>query len=142
MITAPLLALGFFTRPQRPHTLAERCAALGTDAGPIVGDVCHILWDDAQPHMHPTQPGIGYAWAMRKLHKDMDAHKSLEDSQAAAQETMDEKGIPTVKYGSDYYFIDGHHTQSALDALHGVHPGIKVYVDITIILRPLRPRRG
>ena len=81
MITAPLLALSFFTRPR---THAERCAALGSANpadGPILGDVCRFLWDDAQPYMRPTQPGIGWSYAMRKLKKDMDADLSLADSQ-------------------------------------------------------------
>ena len=56
---------------------------------------------------------------MRKLIKDMDAYKPTDEAQATAQETMDGKGIPVVKYGAVYYFTDGHHTMSALDALYG-----------------------
>ena len=130
MFVALQLAVAFFSRPP---SLEERCAALGTFDGPVEGDVCRLSWHDAQPHMRPTQPGIGYNYAMIKLIKDMDAYKPTAEAQASAQETMDEKGIPAVKYGAKYYFTDGHHTQSALDALHGIHPGIEVHITVTII---------
>jgi len=70
---------------------------------------CKVAWETYRMIIRPTQPQIGFAAALHKHWDDMDGCD-------AAQEKMDTKFIPLVKYGARLYATDAHHTQSALDS--------------------------
>ena len=101
--------LGFASEPTCLVTLAE-------------GTVCAQPWSEIRTVLHPTQPAIGYAWSLRKRAKNM-------KTAADAQLEIGDKAIPVVKWGSELFLTDGHHTLSALDA--SGHWGVIVKITIS-----------
>ena len=50
-------------------------------------DTCTASWRDLQPHLHPTQNAVGFAWVHRKIEHDF-------SSASDAQDTMDSEPLP------------------------------------------------
>jgi len=75
----------------------------------VAGMHCRLPWATLRTQLHPTQPGIGYTWALHKYEDDM-------SSEQHAQKELDAKPVPVVKWNDALYFTDGHHTLAGLDA--------------------------
>jgi hypothetical protein len=73
------------------------------------GDSCHQHWGEAKYRVHPTQPTLGYAWAMSKFNDNF-------RDKTSAQKTLNKKPIPVcLGPGNGAWMVDHHHTLAALD---------------------------
>lgn len=92
------------------------------------GDTCHQHWGELKSRLHPTQIGIGKAWALNKYQKYM----SNKDD---AQNELDEKPVPVVLGPkNDAWILDHHHLLAALD--YSTFDDLSVTITIVCIFDP------
>eukprot|EP00943_MAST-04B_sp_MAST-4B-sp1_P004310 g4310.t1 len=104
---------------------AKKCHELN---GLHEGDSCHQHWGKLKYRLHPTQLGIGKAWALKKYQTYM---SNKED----AQNELDEKPVPVVLGpNSDAWLLDHHHLLAALD--YSMFNDLSVTINIVCVFDP------
>ena len=92
------------------------------------GDSCHQHWGKLKWRVHPTQPQLGYAWAMQKVDSDM-------GSEDDAQAKLDKKPVPVcLGPSNDAWLLDHHHLLSALD--YSGFSDVSVTINIVCVFDP------
>eukprot|EP00945_MAST-04E_sp_MAST-4E-sp1_P001647 g1647.t1 len=92
------------------------------------GDSCHQHWGKLKWRMHPTQPQLGYSWALQK-------HSEHMGSEAAAQDELDEKPIPVcLGPANDAWLLDHHHLLAALD--YSGYFDVSVTINVVCVFDP------
>ena len=92
------------------------------------GDSCHQHWGKLKWRLHPTQIGIGKAWALQKYKKYMSNKKD-------AQDELDEKPVPVVLGpNNDAWLLDHHHLLSSLD--YSGFDDLSVTINVVCVFDP------
>lgn len=124
---------GQYTKQQQKSLRATKsCTAAVASDSEFTG-TCTDTWATLKQLVRPTQPQVGYAWVSYKLDKDF---SSEDDAQAAMDEGATPAVLGTAADGTvSIFFVDDHHTLSALDA--SGYTSVTVTVQILCDLRNL-----